>query len=97
MECWDALGMDDESLSNENNDSVDSDTKSEDSLVLRGDEEGVAITDLSQDLTFAETTEDYTTEATVLFSTTQIENLKEKAKVLVQRRQHGYYRSKYTH
>ena len=39
MKWWDALRMDDESLFSDDDDSVDSDNKSEDSLVLHDHEE----------------------------------------------------------
>ena len=86
--------MDDESISSKNEDDVDSDTESVESFVLSDDEDECVMKDLSQDLTFEAKTEDYMVEATILFSTTQMENLKEKEEVLVERRKHGYYRSK---
>ena len=97
-EWWDALGIDDEdSVFGENEDENTSDSESEDSIELHDDvNEGEKI-DLSQDLTFEAMMEDYSTEATVLISTTQMDNLKQKAKVLVESRKHGYYRAKSIH
>jgi hypothetical protein len=98
IEWWDALGLDDDdSVFSASDDENTSDAESEDLDCVDDDVDGESKIDLSQELTLEATMNDYSTEATVLFSTTQMDNLKQKEKVLVERRKHGYYRAKDTH
>ena len=61
------------------------------------DKDGGDAKNLMEEFNFSSTTEDYSAEAALLFSSTQMEKLKEKEKALVERRKKGYYRSKHTH
>ena len=48
--------------------------------------------DLLNDFTFPATKDDYQAEVTLLFSSIQMDKIKEKEKTLVERRKKGYYK-----
>jgi hypothetical protein len=100
--AWmEALGMeeeDDGSVFDEDEKSVrddvgDSDDDEDESMTM-DDEKDLKV---SQELELEAVLGEYDDDAKLLFSSTQLDILKEKEKVLLERRKHGYYRNKEQH
>ena len=97
--AWmEALGMEEEDEGSE----YDHDGRSE-TYNVKGsedDEDGSMMMDdgsglkMTQELELEAVLGEYDDEAKILFSSTQLDILKEKEKVLLDRRKHGYYRNK---